>query len=291
MIKISIRSRDGLHRETRAAPSPRIYAALRRFYPTEIAPLLHCTRRGAARPVFGLLVPLAFFVAGCSSDTQVGRFFGAIPPEAEPPAAEGRPYPNLASVPRPPTIAPRAEREAEVARLQADQAAAASADRALRERGEVPAAAPPAPAVVEAPAPAPAATPPVLATPVLMTATPAPTITPAPPALPSMAQAQVPAATVLRRVGAVAFARDGTTLSEVGQRALAEAAAAARTGNGRVRLIPAQVARQAPTDDLVRARRDAIAQALGRAGLAADRVRIDDGGGRRVDVYDLYVEY
>jgi hypothetical protein len=274
-----------MHREINRTPKGRIYAALRRFYPSEIATLLRRTRRSAARPIFGLLAPLAFFVAACSADTQVGRFFGAIPPEAEPPPAEGRPYPNLATVPRPPTIAPLAEREAEMARLQADQVAAASADRALRERGEVPAAAPPAPAVVETPA---AAAAPAAAPPPPVMATPVPTATPAPPAV---AQAQPPAATMLRRVGAVAFARDGATLSEVGQRALAEAAAAARSNNGRVRLIPAQVARQAPSDDLVRGRRDAITHALGRAGLAAERVRIDDGGGRRVDVYDLYVEY
>lgn len=280
-----------MHRETRAVRESADYAALRRFYPLEIVSLLRRTRRGAARPIFGLLAPLAFFVAACSADTQVGRFFGALPPEAEPPAAEGRPYPNLATVPRPPAIAPRAEREAEVARLQADQAAAASADRALRETGEAPAAAPPAPAVAAAPAPAPspapAATPP--APPAI--AAPVPTPSPVPSAPPSVAQAQPPAATTLRRMGVLAFARDGTTLSEVGQRALAEAASVARSNNGRVRLIPAQVARQAPTDDLVRGRRDAITQALGRAGLAAERVRIDDGGGRRVDVYDLYVEY
>lgn len=233
---------------------------------------------------------------GRSAARGIGSLFGGDepddrPPPVEPPPAEGRPYPNLATVPRPPKFAPRAEREAEVARLQADHDAAATYDSRLRGTGEIPAAPPPPPATSVAPAPAPA---PESA----VTAAPAPPVMSAPVATPpqtrsspAVAQAGPPAATLLQRMGAVAFPRDGSMISEVGERALFDAAQVARANNGRVRLIPAQIARQAPSDTLLRVRQDAIVQALSGAGVPRERVRIDDGGGRRVDVYDLYVEY
>lgn len=303
MIKISIRSRVALHRETRAPRESVAYAALRRVYPLEMASLLRCTCRGAAPAARAFLAGGIFFVAACADTPPeynpiewgrslgrgVGSMFEGPPPEAEPPAAEGRSYPNLASVPRPPKVTPRAQRDAELARLQADQQAAAAADQALRADGTFPVA-PSPPAVSEPPA-APAA--PVMAAPV-PTATPAaraPVSAPvAAPVQPAAAVAAAVPAT-LRRVGAVAFARDGSAVSAAGERALGDAAALARANNGRVRLIPAQLARLTPPLELARARNGAILQVLSRAGLARDRVLVDDGAGRRVDVYDLYVEF
>src|SRR4051812_39975899 len=67
---------------------------------------------------------------------------------AEPPPAEGRPYPNLATVPNPPprpTAESRARYQQDVAELTADRERARAADAALRETGTVPKA-PPEPA-------------------------------------------------------------------------------------------------------------------------------------------------
>ena len=50
----------------------------------------------------------------------------------EPPSAEGRPYPNLASVPRPPPVRSPNERALDRQRLLADQSSAELADASLR---------------------------------------------------------------------------------------------------------------------------------------------------------------
>jgi hypothetical protein len=57
-----------------------------------------------------------------------------------------------------------------------------------------------------------------------------------------------------------------------------------------VRLVPAQVSRQAIAPDLARSRAAAINQALARGGVAISRISIDDAQGQRVDLYDVYVE-
>ncbi|HEX6981051.1 MAG TPA: hypothetical protein VF342_17300 [Alphaproteobacteria bacterium] len=57
---------------------------------------------------------------------------GACGPDIEPPPAEGRPFPNLATVPLRPEVAPPLERQAELAALTADRDSARRADEALR---------------------------------------------------------------------------------------------------------------------------------------------------------------
>jgi len=207
-----------------------------------------------------------------------GLFGNSTPPEAEPPAAEGRPYPNLATVPRRPRDPPEAksQREADVARLTRDRDKALSDDQVLRDTGAMPPLASERP--LEARKEAAAAPVP---------STPPPGVAAVPPSSPTPT---APAAVSAQRVGTVSFARDAATLTAAAQRSLAEAAALARPGNGRVRLVAAQTARQPADAEMTRARLSAITQALAVAGLPATRATVDDAFGRRVDVYDVYVE-
>jgi outer membrane protein OmpA-like peptidoglycan-associated protein len=226
-------------------------------------------------------------LAACAEDggrTFGGLFGNSTPPEAEPPAAEGRPYPNLATVPRRPRDPPeaKAQREADLERLTRDRDKALSDDRVLRDTGAMP---PPAP---ETPSEAPKATAAAPVPSASATPAPAPSPTPSAPAVPASAVA--PAAVSVQRVGSVSFARDAASLTAAAQRSLAEAAALARPGNGRVRLVAAQTARQPASVGLDSARLHAITQALAAAGLPATRVTIDDALGRRIDLYDIYVE-
>lgn len=66
---------------------------------------------------------------------EVAGWFGAEPKSdvaarIEAPPSEGRPFPNLATVPRPPKVTPAAERQAELERLSRDQAGARAAPQA-----------------------------------------------------------------------------------------------------------------------------------------------------------------
>jgi hypothetical protein len=98
----------------------------------------------------------ALFVAGCadidpaydptewarSARSRIGTVFGGEPSPApvrvEPPPAEGRPYPNLASVPpRPPRISPRV-RDSGVTDLSRERDQAIARDAALRAGGDDP---------------------------------------------------------------------------------------------------------------------------------------------------------
>lgn len=99
------------------------------------------------RPIGVLLVTVA--LASCSEvppeydpiswgnsvRNEVGGWFGAEPKtdvaaRIEAPPSEGRPFPNLATVPRPPKVTPSAERQAELERLSRDQAGARDAPQA-----------------------------------------------------------------------------------------------------------------------------------------------------------------
>ena len=229
---------------------------------------------------------------GKSAVSAVGNVFGNdAPPEAEPPAAEGRPYPNLATVPRRPRDPPgaKAEREADLQRLTRDRDTALADDRTLRETGAMPTRAAAAETATAASSPAPAPSRPTQpATPAasssVAVASP-PSVTP-----PQPAPAPAPAAIAPQRVGSVSFGRDTSSLTTTGQRSLAEAAALARTGNGRVHLMVAQTSRQGLSVDQARARLNAITQALQAAGIPAARITIDDALGQRIDLYDVYVE-
>jgi hypothetical protein len=64
---------------------------------------------------------------GTAVRNEVGGWFGAEPVRIvrdEPPPAEGRPYPNLATVPKPPVVTPSGERQQEIERLSRDRTSA-----------------------------------------------------------------------------------------------------------------------------------------------------------------------
>jgi hypothetical protein len=207
----------------------------------------------------------------------------------EAPPAEGRPYPNLATVPNPPprpTPESRARKQQEIDALTADRDAARHADLTLRQTGEMPAA-PPEPPKLEppklepdAPAPAPAAAPAPLQP---MTAAPEPS-----PAAAASAAASAPARTAIsaERVGTVAFFRDTSAPTITSREALREAAARAKGSTARIRLVPAQLSRASPQPQ----RAQAIVQTLTAAGLPADRIAMPAEGNQRIDVYDIYIE-
>jgi hypothetical protein len=255
----------------------------------------------------------AIFLAGCSNlpsaynpidwttsgVDEVSSWFASKPaPESvsfEPPPAEGRPYPNLGMVPKPPPrVTPeiRAQRQREIADLLANRDAAMSADAALRTTGTVPRAAlpsesPPAPVVMSpstAPAPADAAAvPPSAALAQVAPPVPPPVADPAPePAAPPLKFKQ--------RMGQVAFGKDTPTPTTLSQRVLQAAAARGLELSARVHIVPVEFSREAVIPQLERARVQAMVQALTRAGLPANRVVVDPDVGRRVDLYDIYVE-
>lgn len=283
--------------------------------------MLRRTRRSAAGTALAG-VALIFLLSGCadtpkeynpiewgrSAVSGIESLFGRDKPESPPivdaPPAEGRPYPNLASVPKPPRTTPeeRSQRAADVERLSKDRDAALADDQALRASGTPPktppntaSESPPSPppaslaptATTSAPAGSPQNIPPSTPPRVAQAAPPAAAAAPAPVA---PAPAATPAATTLRRVGSLSFARDAAAFGPAGERALAEAAALARANNGRVHLMAGQVARQTSAPDQARARANAVTQALSRAGIPAARLVIDEAQGRRVDLYDIYVE-
>lgn len=62
----------------------------------------------------------------------VAGLLEACGPDIEPPPAEGRPFPNLATVPPRPQVAPPMERRAELAALMTDRETARQADEVLR---------------------------------------------------------------------------------------------------------------------------------------------------------------
>jgi hypothetical protein len=258
--------------------------------------LLRCTHRIAKLRIGCTSALVLLTVAGCSNIPpaynpiewvnsarhEVAGWFESNPSEStahvEPPPAEGRPYPNLATVPKPPpreTPESRAERQRQIAALSADRNTAIANDTTLRTTGEMPApgmgAAPP-----EAAAIAPRSAVPAGAQAATTTATAAP-------AAPS-------ALTTSERRGSVAFGRDGERLTGAAEGTLHDAALFALAHGGRVRVVPAQIARAAEFPQATQRRRQAIVQALTSAGLPADRVAVADGGAQRVEVYDVYVD-
>ncbi len=99
------------------------------------------------RPIVAATAALA--MAACSDPPQWLDVFGAS--RIDPPPAEGRPFPNLASVPTPRPERPSAVRQADAAGLAADRDAARSSEAQIRgpAPSESTAAAPPLrPAVV-----------------------------------------------------------------------------------------------------------------------------------------------
>ncbi len=113
--------------------------------------------------------------------------------------------------------------------------------------------------------------------------------------MPTSSEAAVSSAahllTTSERHGAVSFGPEATFLSAAGRNTLDAAAAAALSNDGRVRLVPVQIDGAAASQDLLARRDKSIREALAGIGLPPDRVTIVNVGGRRVDMYDVYVDY
>ncbi len=246
---------------------------------------------------------------GQSAMRWIGGDSGGAPSAAvvEPPPAEGRPYPNLAMVPKPPprdTIATRTARQRELAALRAERETAEAADTALRQGkappptvptapvatvGDAMPAAPPPPVALPPPEAAMSAPPPSEATTTAVQA-PSPAVS-----APQTAAAVAPSAPVLttsERRGTISFGRGARSpLSDSAQRTLQDAAALALAHAGRVRLVPAEYGRDAVLPQEAQERANAIRQILVRAGLPAERIAVAENQAQRVDVYDVYVDY
>ncbi|HEX9465898.1 MAG TPA: hypothetical protein VGB82_25135 [Alphaproteobacteria bacterium] len=313
----------------------------------ELASLLRRTRRNAKSPARIFLLLIAVGVAACSevppeynpvewsrtAQLKVKNWFSDTPEEpppiVDPPPSEGRPFPNLGTVPPPPprdTPETRAERQRQLSALTADRNASVSADTGLRTEGKFPGPpAAPTPAPTAAPAaqspaarPAEPRAPPgpidALLSPPVPNLTPAPVtrapqppqpgesaVEEPPPAAPARAAPAVAAAapvppvapvlTTSERRGSVSFARAGTVPSSTSQRVLQEAASFAVANAGRVRLVPAQYARDMSSPGQAQARTEAMQRILTGAGLPIDRIAVTDGAAQRADVYDVFVDY
>ncbi|MBV8534382.1 MAG: hypothetical protein JO128_02245 [Alphaproteobacteria bacterium] len=97
--------------------------------------------------------------------------------------------------------------------------------------------------------------------------------------------------TTSERHGTVSFASDTAAISAAGRNTLDAAATAALENDGRVRLVPAQSGGAPQVPGLADTRAKAMREALAGIGLSADRVTIGDAGARRVDAYDVFVDY
>lgn len=109
------------------------------------APVEKAETRAASRQlvvVFGVAAMLAGCADAGSGEApwwrsglagSVTGLFGPDRPGTEPPPADGRPFPNLASVPRPPPPISAAVRQAEMAELAAERDAAQALDARLRD--------------------------------------------------------------------------------------------------------------------------------------------------------------
>jgi hypothetical protein len=190
----------------------------------------------------------------------------------EPPPAEGRPYPNLASVPTPLPVGPAAERQAEVDRLMAARDTSLREDQELRAVDPGRALPPPraraAPAARPAPpGPGPAAPSPDATSPVQPEAAPTETPAPQPPTAVTMPRPQLPSSLFM---GTVLPAKDRGSLGDFQRRLLQDSVAMAQRTNGRIRLVGGRSAEE----------REAIAGELAALGIAPGRIT---AGPDRVD--------
>jgi hypothetical protein len=258
---------------------------------------LSASSRRAAAAVLGLLL---IGLGGCAdmdpaySPIEWGRSVrrgvvglvggdpGPPPPRIEAPPAEGRPYPNLATVPRPPTVSSPAAREAEAGVLAASREQAIKSDQALRAQDfspslpSAPRRAPPAAAAQPGPGPA---------APPAATAEPAETPQAAPP--PAQAQAapraaprpSVPASVFM---GSVVVRGDRGDLADFQRKVIEDAAAMALRSNARIRLTGGDA------DD-----RERVAKALVALGMPMGRIesqapRADAAPGPAIEIFVDY---
>src|SRR5258708_4384083 len=133
--------------------------ALRRKQVMDLGSLLGRRRGNANSPARTLLLLSAVGGAACSevppeynpvewsrtAQLKVKNWFSDTPEEpppiVDPPPSEGRPFPNLGTVPPPPprdTPETRAERQRQLSALTADRNASVSADTGLRTEGKFP---------------------------------------------------------------------------------------------------------------------------------------------------------
>lgn len=174
----------------------------------------------------------------------------------EPPPAEGRDFPNLASVPRPPPSGPSTERRSEVDQLTASRDAAIREDQEIRAINPGTALPPPRPRAAPAAQPAvPAAAAPE---PAPETATPAET--PEPRVAAPMPRPQLASSVFM---GTVVPAAERGPLADFQRRVLQDSAAMAQRTNGRIRLVGGR------SDE----ERQGIVRELAALGIAAGRIQ------------------
>jgi hypothetical protein len=189
----------------------------------------------------------------------------------EPPPAEGRPFPNLASVPTPPPVGPAAERRAEVDRLMAARDTSLREDQELRaiDPGRAlppprPRAAPPARPAAPGAAPAEPAQP--------DTAAPAETPPEPPRAAVTVPRPQLSSSLFM---GTVVQTGERGPLADFQRKVLQDSVAMAQRNNGRIRLVGgrSEEERQAIANELV-----GLGIAAGRISAAPDRADANRAG-------------
>jgi hypothetical protein len=179
----------------------------------------------------------------------------------EPPPAEGRTFPNLASVPTAPPREPAAERKSEVEQLTASRDQSIEQDQQIRALNPGTALPPPRPRSAPAPQQAPStANPPA---PPASEGQPAeaPSPQPRPPqAAVTMPRPQLPSSLFM---GTVVPSAERGPLADFQRRVLQDSAAMAQRTNGRIRLVGGR------SDE----EREGIVRELAGIGLAANRIR------------------
>ncbi len=204
-------------------------------------------------------------LAGCAQlDATAG---------VEPPAAEGRPYPNLATVPRPPKVEPLAVRQAEIDQLVASRDATLRDDRDLRAIDPGRSLPPPSARAAPARPSVPAGVQPQVGEPTPQEAAPTPQAAVATP------RPRLPSSLFM---GTVLAAGERGPLAEFQRKVLEDSAAMAKQTNGRIRVVGGRSAedRQGVVDELVR------------LGMPAGRIAAApaDGDGGARPAIDVLVE-
>lgn len=183
----------------------------------------------------------------------------------EPPPAEGRGYPNLGTVPRPPGVAPQSARQSEVDRLMASRDASIREDQELRAVNPGQALPPPRPRA------APRAAPQAARDPQASTADASPGSAQLEQAGPETAPRPAPQAGVTMPrpqlasslfMGTVVVPNERGALADFQRKVLEDSAAMAKRTNGRVRLVGGRSTEE----------RNVVAQELVRLGVPAERI-------------------
>lgn len=213
----------------------------------------------------------------------VGLLAACADRRIEPPPAEGRGYPNLGTVPVPPTVEPRAQRDSEMRALAAARDTAIREDQELRSVNPGQALPPPRPRAAAPVRPGPSAQPPApeAAPPPAEAARPPAEEAPRPQAAAPMPRPELPSSLFM---GSVALGDRGT-MAEIDRKVLADAVAMAQRTNARIRLEGGRSAED----------RQHVANELARLGLPAARVSAGPARGTAPaaerPAIDVFVEY